>query len=53
MIWPGATIEINRNWRKALCGVVWTGKRGTSHPSQIGIACLEPSKNVWGIPQDN
>jgi len=50
---PGTTIEVRRNWRKALFRIVWTGKRGTALASQIGIVCLEPDKNVWNIPDKN
>jgi hypothetical protein len=50
---PGTTIEVSRRWRKALFRVVWTGKRGTAQASQIGIQCLEPGKNLWGIPEPN
>jgi len=53
MTLPGTTIEVRRNWRKALFRVVWTGKRGTSQASQIGIRCLEPHKNVWNFPDEN
>ena len=51
--WPGTTIEVKRHWRRALFRVVWTGRKGTPQASQIGISCLEPSKNVWGISEDN
>ena len=51
--WPGTTIEVRRHWRKALFRIVWTGKKGTPEATQIGVVCLEPSKNVWGMPEDN
>jgi hypothetical protein len=50
---PGTTIEVKRYWRKALFRIVWTGKRGTSQANQVGIVCLEPSKNVWGMSDTN
>jgi hypothetical protein len=50
---PGTTIEVRRQWRKALFRIVWVGKRGTAEASHVGIVCLEPSKNVWNIPEDN
>jgi hypothetical protein len=50
---PGTTIEVRRNWRRALFRVVWTGKRGTAEANQVGIVCLEPGKNVWNIPDGN
>jgi hypothetical protein len=50
---PGTTIEVKRNWRTALFRIVWTGKRGTALASQVGIVCLEPSKNIWNFPDSN
>jgi hypothetical protein len=50
---PGTTVEVTRRWRKALFKVVWTGRKGTAQASQIGIQCLEPAKNIWGIPEKN
>jgi hypothetical protein len=50
---PGTTIEVRRNWRKALFRIVWTGKRGTAQASHVGIVCLEPGKSVWNIPDKN
>jgi hypothetical protein len=53
MTLPGTTIEVKRNWRTALFRIVWTGKRGTAHASQVGIVSLEPSKNIWNFPESN
>ena len=53
LTWPGTTVEVRRGWRKALFRVVWTGRKGTPQASHIGICCLEPGKNLWGISEDN
>jgi hypothetical protein len=50
---PGTTIEVRRQWRKALFRIIWTGKRGSAEASQVGIVCLEPSRNIWSLPEDN
>jgi hypothetical protein len=49
LIRPGATIEVKRGWRKALFRVVWTGRFGTPYANEVGIYCLEPDKNIWGL----
>jgi hypothetical protein len=46
---PGMTIEIKRGWKKARFRVVWVGGPGTSRAGQVGVLCLEPDKNIWGI----
>jgi hypothetical protein len=46
---PGMTIEIKRGWKKARFRVVWVGAPGTSRAGQVGVRCLEPDKNIWGI----
>ena len=46
---PGMTIEIKRGWKKARFRVVWVGEAGTNRAGQVGVLCLEPDKNIWGI----
>ena len=46
----GQVIEVKRRWHgKARYRVVWVGQIGLEHASQIGICCLEPEKNIWGV----
>ena len=47
---PGETIEIKRGWKRAMFRVVWVGEMGTPRAGQVGIRCLEPEKNIWGLP---
>ena len=47
---PGQTIEVKRGWKKALFRVAWVGEMGTPRAGQVGICCLEPDKNIWGLP---
>jgi len=47
---PGETIEVKRHWQKARFRVVWIGQIGTPQANQIGICCLEPSRDFWGVP---
>lgn len=44
----GETIEVRRGRRKARFRVIWVGQIGTPEGSQVGIACLESGKNIWG-----
>ena len=46
---PGLTVEVKRGWKKARFRVVWVGETGTTRAGQVGISCLEPDKNIWGI----
>jgi len=46
---PGMTVEIKRGWKKARFRVVWVGEPGTNRAGQVGVLCLEPDKNIWGI----
>ncbi len=46
---PGKTIEVRRHWQKVRFRVVWTGPIGTPQANQIGIYCLEPEKQFWGV----
>jgi hypothetical protein len=46
---PGATVELRRFLRSALFRVVWTGQRGTPLENEMGICCLNPAGNFWGL----
>jgi len=46
---PGMMIEIKRGWKKARFRVVWVGQPGTNRSGQVGVLCLEPEKNIWGM----
>lgn len=47
---PGDVIEVKRRWHgKARYRVVWVGQIGLEQASQIGVFCLEPEKNIWGV----
>lgn len=47
---PGHIIEVKRRWHgKARYRVVWVGQIGLEHANQIGVCCLEPEKNIWGV----
>ena len=48
---PGQTVEVKRGWTKAMFRVVWVGDFGTPRSGQVGIRCLEPEKNIWGLPE--
>ena len=46
---PGMTVEVKRGWKKAQFRVVWVGELGTHRAGQVGLRCLEPGKNIWGL----
>jgi hypothetical protein len=46
---PGASIEVRRRWGKARFRVIWVGEIGRPQAGQVGVICLEPNKNIWGI----
>jgi hypothetical protein len=44
------TIEVKRGWfHKARFRVVWAGMPGTVESAQVGIRCIEPVANFWGL----
>ncbi|MBI2817683.1 MAG: hypothetical protein HYX72_12160 [Acidobacteria bacterium] len=47
---PGQTVEVRRFLRNARFSVIWTGQRGTPLENEMGICCLNPNKNFWGLP---
>ena len=46
---PGASIEVSRRWGKVRFRVIWVGEIGRPQAGQVGVICLEPNKNIWGI----
>jgi hypothetical protein len=46
---PGETIEVRRLWRKAYFRVVWVGEIGRPQAGHVGLFCVEPNRNIWGI----
>ena len=47
----GSAIELQRLWRSARFRVVWAGRAGTPQANELGLSCLEPTKNFWALPQ--
>lgn len=46
---PGKRIQIKHGWKKALFCVIWVGEPGSYQSDQVGVRCLQPGKNIWGI----
>jgi hypothetical protein len=47
---PGAIVEVKRRWHgMARYRVVWVGHVGTEQANQIGLICLDPERNLWGL----
>lgn len=44
---PGGIVGIQHGVESAPFRVVWTGKRGSSNAGQIGLAAMQPEKNIW------
>jgi len=47
----GATVELQYQYRKAKFEVLWVGRSGDKQ--QVGLRCLEPSKDLWGTQLDS
>ena len=45
----GDKIEIEYQHKKAQFRVAWIAAREGSSEKQIGVECLEPGKQVWGV----
>lgn len=45
----GQIVVLQYRHRRCQFLVRWIGKQGTSSATQIGLECLEPGKNIWGI----
>jgi hypothetical protein len=49
----GQKIQVKCGRKKALFRVVWVGQPGSYQADQVGIRCLEPEKNIWGLRSGN
>jgi len=45
----GEIIEIDCDRRNAVFQVVWSGSPGQATEGQVGVACLTPEANIWGL----
>ncbi len=45
----GQVITVQYQHRRCPFRVAWVGERGTSVATQVGLECLDASKNVWGV----
>jgi hypothetical protein len=45
----GEIIEIDCDRRNAAFQVVWIGSPGQATEDQVGVACLTPAANIWGL----
>ncbi|MGH9804749.1 MAG: PilZ domain-containing protein [Candidatus Acidiferrales bacterium] len=45
----GDSVEVEHAREKARFTVVWLGPPGTPLDNQVGIRCLDPTKNIWNI----
>ena len=45
----GEIIEIDCDRRHAAFQVVWIGSPGQATEGQVGVACLTPEANIWGL----
>ncbi len=46
----GERVELRRGKDKAPYTVIWIGTPGSQVEGQIGMRCLDPIKNIWGVP---
>jgi hypothetical protein len=46
---PGQTVTVQYQHRRCQFCVVWIGERGTPQSTQVGLRCLDPGKNIWGV----
>lgn len=45
----GQIVTLQYRHRRCPFLVRWVGERGTIRATQIGLECLEPGKNIWGV----
>ncbi|HYG97708.1 MAG TPA: hypothetical protein VD837_01160 [Terriglobales bacterium] len=45
----GQVVVLQYQHRRSQFLVKWVGRRGTGSSTQIGLQCLEPAKNIWGV----
>lgn len=45
----GDIVGVQHGANKARFRITWTGKPGTNNAGQVGLACVEPDNQFWGI----
>lgn len=45
----GSVIALERGKQKVNFRVAWVGKIGTRHEGQVGLECVEPVTELWGV----
>lgn len=45
----GDVIGIQKGVYKGKFRVTWAGKKGSSSQGQIGVACIDGARNIWGL----
>lgn len=45
----GQVITVQYQHRRCAFRVAWVGEHGTPTATQVGLECLDPGKNVWGV----
>lgn len=45
----GEIVTIRCRQEECKFRIAWIGASGTPQQNQVGIECLEPRKNIWGI----
>jgi hypothetical protein len=45
----GQIVTLQYRHRRCPYLVRWVGERGSANATQIGLECLEPGKNIWGV----
>ncbi len=45
----GQVVTIQYQHRRCQFRVAWVGERGTATGTQVGLECLDPGKNIWGV----
>lgn len=45
----GQVITVQYQHRRCPFRVAWVGERGKPTATQVGLECLDPGRNVWGV----
>lgn len=45
----GQVVTVQYQHRRCQFRIAWVGVRGTPTASQVGLECLDPGKNIWGV----
>jgi len=46
---PGEVLSVERGKSKAYYRVMWVGDRITNREGQVGLQCIEPDAEIWGV----